>query len=121
MYPYLTLVRGWVLLKSGGWSALVNSLPPQSESARPGGQAGRVAAIGAECARAARLLPLRTRCLERSYGTCATLRRHGIPAVICVGVSRYPPMRFHAWVETDGRVVNDSPDLPGQYTVICVY
>nr|MDT0663184.1 lasso peptide biosynthesis B2 protein [Micromonospora sp. DSM 115978] len=120
LYPYLALVRGRALLRSGGLGTLVKALPPQ-----PGGQrAGtpdRVAAAAAECARAARLLPLRTRCLERSYGACATLRRRGVSAVLCVGVTRCPPMRFHAWVETDGQVVNDSPDLPDRYRVICVY
>lgn len=41
--------------------------------------------------------------------------------MLCVAVSRYPPMRFHAWVETDGHVVNDSSELPNRYRVICVY
>jgi Transglutaminase-like superfamily len=126
VYAYLALIRGRALLKSRGWYALVNGLPPQPVERRPPDPGARppgsgVQAIAATCAKAARLLPLRTQCLERSYGTCATLRRHGIPASLCVGVSRFPPMRFHAWVETDGQVVNDSPELQDRYRIICVY
>jgi hypothetical protein len=30
-------------------------------------------------------------------------------------------MRFHAWVESGGQVVNDSAELPDEYRVICSY
>jgi hypothetical protein len=30
-------------------------------------------------------------------------------------------MGFHAWVEVDGKVVSDSPDLTDRHRVISVY
>jgi hypothetical protein len=50
----------------------------------------------------------RVLCLQRS--TCATrlLRAYGIRARLVIGY-RPRPFFSHAWVEVDGRVVNDSP------------
>jgi hypothetical protein len=47
-------------------------------------------------------------CLQRSVCTVRLLRRYGAPARLVIG---YRPVPFlsHAWVEVDGRVVNDSP------------
>jgi hypothetical protein len=46
-------------------------------------------------------------CLQRSVCTAALLRKRGVPARCVIG---YRPVPFlsHAWVEIDGRVVNDS-------------
>lgn len=59
-------------------------------------------------------------CLEQSFGACATLRRFGIPATLCVGVGR-PPMRFHAWMEVDGLIVDDSSSVGKDFNVISVF
>jgi hypothetical protein len=50
--------------------------------------------------------PKRVRCLQRSAVTVRLLRKHGIPADLVVGY-RPAPFFSHAWVEVDGRVVND--------------
>ena len=50
--------------------------------------------------------PKRVRCLQRSAVTVRLLRKHGIPANLVVGY-RPAPFFSHAWVEVDGRVVND--------------
>ncbi len=46
-------------------------------------------------------------CLQRSATTARLLRGNGIPCDLVIG---YQPSPFasHAWVEVDGRVVNDS-------------
>jgi hypothetical protein len=129
VYPYIALIRSRQLLKSGGWRALIDALPPKpSEKSSPGSAATSegaidpgVQAIADRCARAARQLPLRTMCLERSFGTCSTLRRYGMPALFCVGVSRNPPMRFHAWVEMDGQVLNDAQSVRNDFRIMCVF
>ena len=48
------------------------------------------------------------RCLQRSIVTARVLRAYGLPADVVIG---YLPVPFvaHAWVEVDGRIVNDSP------------
>lgn len=47
-------------------------------------------------------------CLQRSVCAVRLLRRYGLAAHLVIG---YRPVPFvaHAWVEVDGRVVNDSP------------
>lgn len=61
--------------------------------------------------RAVRLLPWRPRCLERSL---LVWWLAGDGAEIRFGVSR-EGRRFHAWVERDGVVLNDVPDVATRY------
>jgi hypothetical protein len=49
-----------------------------------------------------------TLCLQRSVVTVRVLRKYGINAEVVIGC-RAAPFVGHAWVEVDGRVVNDSP------------
>lgn len=46
-------------------------------------------------------------CLQRSVVTARLLRHHGIEAQVVIGC-RAAPFASHAWVEVNGRVVNDS-------------
>jgi hypothetical protein len=56
-------------------------------------------------------------CLQRSAATACLLKRSGVTAQMVIGVQQMP-FRAHAWVEVDGRVVNDKPYMPGMYTVL---
>jgi Transglutaminase-like superfamily len=47
-------------------------------------------------------------CLQNAVVTATLLRRRGIPAEVVIGC-RPEPFFSHAWVEVEGRVVNDSP------------
>lgn len=59
----------------------------------------------------------RVLCLHRSAVTTSMLRRHGINAELVIA-SRRLPFQAHAWVEVEGRVVNDRPDVQEIYTVL---
>src|SRR5262245_28766462 len=50
-------------------------------------------------------------CLQRSAAAVCLLRKHGIPAQLVIGV-RQMPFKSHAWVEVEGRVVNDNVSIP---------
>ena len=52
----------------------------------------------------------RVPCLQRSVVTTLLLRRHGWNAEMVIGV-RMLPFQSHAWVEIQGRIVNDKPYL----------
>jgi hypothetical protein len=52
--------------------------------------------------------PKQVLCLHRSAATVCLLRSYGVPARMVTGVQEFPS-RAHAWVEVDGRVVNDKP------------
>lgn len=56
-------------------------------------------------------------CLQRSAATACLLKRHGIRAQMIIGAQQMP-FRSHAWVEVDGRVVNDKPYVREMYGVL---
>ena len=46
------------------------------------------------------------------------LRERGVPADLRIGVSKEAPdeaLLFHAWVEVEGQVVNDSTDVADRF------
>jgi Transglutaminase-like superfamily len=56
-------------------------------------------------------------CLQQSAATTCVLRRHGIAAQLVIGAQGMP-FRAHAWVEVDGRIVNDKPYTSELYAVV---
>jgi hypothetical protein len=50
----------------------------------------------------------RVLCLQRSAATTVLLRQHGWAAEMLIG-AQLMPFESHAWVELDGKVVNDKP------------
>ncbi len=52
--------------------------------------------------------PKRVMCLQRSAATTLLLRRYGIGAEMVIGAQMLP-FKSHAWVELDGKVINDKP------------
>lgn len=62
-------------------------------------------------------IPHRAMCLERSAALTLMLRLAGVPAVFCVGC-RLTPFGGHAWVEVDGRPINQHIDVHGRFLVL---
>ena len=56
-------------------------------------------------------------CLQRSAATTCLLKRHGVPAHMILGAQQMP-FKAHAWVEVNGRVVNDKPYMREMYAVL---
>lgn len=56
-------------------------------------------------------------CLQRSVVAALLLRAHGVPARMVIGVQQMP-FRAHAWVEVEGRVVNDKAYMREMYAVL---
>lgn len=56
-------------------------------------------------------------CLQRSAATACLLKRYGVPAQMVIGAQQMP-FKAHAWVEVDGRVVNDKPYMAEMYAVL---
>lgn len=56
-------------------------------------------------------------CLQRSAATVCLLRRNGVPAQMVIGAQQLP-FKAHAWVEVEGRVVNDKPYMREMYAVL---
>lgn len=56
-------------------------------------------------------------CLQRSAATVCLLRSFGIRAQLAIGAQPLP-FKAHAWVEVDGRVVNDKSYVSEIYSVL---
>jgi hypothetical protein len=56
-------------------------------------------------------------CLQRSAAAACLLKKAGVPAQMVIG-AQHMPFKAHAWVEVDGRVVNDKPYTPEMYAVL---
>nr|BBH85264.1 hypothetical protein KTC_00150 [Thermosporothrix sp. COM3] len=66
-----------------------------------------------------RLIAPQALCVTRSVAFCAYLCRAGIPAHVTIGRDRFAKnerFEFHAWVEVDGVVVNDIPEVATGYS-----
>jgi hypothetical protein len=56
-------------------------------------------------------------CLQRSVITARVMHAYGIAADVVIGY-RFAPFFSHAWVEVNGRVVNDHTGLPEKLQVL---
>lgn len=56
-------------------------------------------------------------CLQRSAATACLLKHYGVNAQMMIGAQQMP-FKAHAWVEVDGRVVNDKPYMREMYAVL---
>ena len=56
-------------------------------------------------------------CLQRSAATNCLLKSNGIFAQMVIG-AQLMPFKAHAWVEVDGRVVNDKQYVRKMYAVL---
>ena len=59
----------------------------------------------------------RVLCLQRSVVTSRVLNACGIPAEVVIGYG-FAPFVSHAWVEVDGRVINDLTGYPAKLQVL---
>jgi Transglutaminase-like superfamily len=57
------------------------------------------------------------RCLQRAAATTYLLKKYGMPGEMVIGAQQLP-FKAHAWVEIDGRVVNDKPYMKEIYSVL---
>jgi hypothetical protein len=60
--------------------------------------------------------PKQVLCLQRSFVTTYLLRRHGVAAHMVLGAQKIP-FKAHAWVEVDGRAINERSDVQATYAI----
>lgn len=92
-----SLVKGWK----------VNNKPPESNVI------DRVCmAVNYACV----WYPKQALCLQRSFVTTYLLRKRGVTAQMVLGAQKLP-FKAHAWVEVDGRAINERPNVQETYAV----
>jgi hypothetical protein len=60
--------------------------------------------------------PKRALCLQRSFVTTYLLRKHSVAAQMVLGAQKLP-FKAHAWVEVDGRAINERSNVQATYAV----
>jgi hypothetical protein len=102
---YMSLIRFDVYLARGDFESLYNKVRdyPTAKKAASIDSAERIcAAVDMACI----WYWKQVLCLQRAAATACLLRTHGIAASMLIGVQQMP-FKAHAWVEVDGKVVND--------------
>jgi hypothetical protein len=60
--------------------------------------------------------PKQALCLQRSFVTTYLLRKHGVAAQMVMGAQKLP-FKAHAWVEVDGKAINERSNIQTKYAV----
>jgi hypothetical protein len=116
LQAYLRLIQFDLYLGRGNFQALYNKVRacPNRKSPAVADSTERVcAAVDIACI----WYWKEVRCLQRSAATACLLKRRGVPAEMMIGAQQMP-FKAHAWVEVDGRVVNDKPYIREMYAVL---
>ncbi|MBZ5666476.1 MAG: lasso peptide biosynthesis B2 protein [Acidobacteriia bacterium] len=113
---YLKLIQFGFYLAQGDFETVYNavrSYPVGKTPASPGSVERICAAVDMACIWYWR----EVLCLQRSAATACLLKKFGVSAQLVIGAQQMP-FNAHAWVEVDGRVVNDKPYTPERYAVL---
>jgi transglutaminase superfamily protein len=113
---YLALIYFDLYLARGSFAALydkVRDYPVATQALAPGVTEEICSAVDMACI----WYWKEVLCLHRSATTACLLKKYGVPAQMVIGAKQMP-FRAHAWVEVDGRVVNDKPYTPEIYAVL---
>lgn len=113
---YLNLIHFDLYLASGNFAALydkVRTYPVRARTLEPDAVERINSAIDMACI----WYWKEALCLQRSAATACLLKNYGVSAQMVIGAQQMP-FKAHAWVEVDGRVVNDKPYTPEMYAVL---
>ena len=116
LQAYLKLIHCDLYLARGNFAALydrVRNYPLGKRAAAPGEVERICSAMDMACI----WYWKEALCLQRSAATACLLKKYGVPAQMVIGAQQMP-FKAHAWVEVDGRVVNDKPYTPEMYAVL---
>jgi hypothetical protein len=116
LQAYLKLIHIDLYLASGNFAALYDNVRsyPVGVNAPPADAIERIcSAVDIACI----WYWKEALCLQRSATAACLLKKHGVPAQMVIGAQQ-TPFKAHAWVEVQGRVVNDKPYTPEMYAVL---
>jgi Transglutaminase-like superfamily len=112
---YLSLIRFDLFLARGDFQALYEKVAtyPIRKAHVPAAVEEICAAVDMACI----WYWKQVLCLQRSAATACLLKQQGAAAQMILGAQQMP-FKAHAWVEVEGRVVNDKPYMREMYAVL---
>jgi len=113
------LLRYDLLHAARGFRSIYRDVERQRVLPRPG-QPEAEARVRDAVTLATCLYLKRVYCLQRSAVAARLLKKSGVDARLVIGY-RPSPFFSHAWVEVNGRVVNDSPAYKEHLQVLCTF
>lgn len=114
---FIGLLAFDLLLKIRGFQSLIQKVehwPTAVPATTDLETCGRIRAM---VDRAQMYYPKKAMCLQHSAVVTCLLRRRGVPAEMILAAQTFPP-KAHAWVEVDGKVVNDFTAVQKTYQVM---
>ena len=113
---YLSLIRFDLFLERKDFKSLYNKVRDYRSRERVGAQ-DSVESICSAVDMACVWYWKEAMCLQRSAATVCILRKYGVSAHLIIGAQQMP-FKAHAWVEVDGRVVNDKQYIGEMYATL---
>jgi hypothetical protein len=113
---YLSLIRFDLYLARGDFESLYNKVRNYRTGKKPA-STDSVERICGAVDMACIWYFKEARCLQRSAATVCILRKYGVLAHLVIGAQQMP-FKAHAWVEVDGKVVNDKQYVPEMYGIL---
>jgi len=116
LQAYLKLIQFDFYLARGNFAALykkVRNYPVSKRALSPDTVAQICSAIDMACI----WYWKEVLCLQRSAATGCLLKQYGVPAQMVIGAQQMP-FKAHAWVEVEGRVVNDKSYTAEMFAVL---
>lgn len=113
---YLSLIRFDLCLARGNFEAIYNKVrdyATRKKTASPDSVEPICAAVDMACIWYCK----EVLCLQRSAAAVCLLRKYGVSAHLVIGAQQMP-FKAHAWVEVDGKVVNDKQYVPEMYGIL---
>jgi Transglutaminase-like superfamily/Coenzyme PQQ synthesis protein D (PqqD) len=111
---FFGLIAFDLLLKFRGFAALVKKVENWPTTAPHTADSETCRRVCAMVNRAQVYYPKKAMCLQHSAVVTCLLRRQGVPAEMVLAAQEFPP-KGHAWVEVEGRVVNDFRQVKTRY------
>jgi hypothetical protein len=113
----LVILFSWLLIRVCGFRFLEKFNRPKNPKHGNPQDYSRATIVADHISYAFGMLGAPGKCLGHSVSLWLALKAGGVHSLLCIGV-RARPLFSHAWVELEGKVLNDDDDLRRQLSVI---
>ncbi len=114
---FLLLITADAILKLAGFSALHQAVKEWPLRKKASGEPQLISRLCSAANQACSWYPKQSLCLQRSVILTWLFRSYGVKAEMVIGVHKMP-FYGHAWVELEGKVINDDANAQNFFQVV---